>query len=170
MPTHIDEFHGTSGPVKVSFSSWYEAIMKATIPAFEDLGVPRNREPMSGKNLGAGIVALSIDSETGTRSYAASAYYKPNAGRENMVVLTNAQATRILIEDATAVGVEFAVGEKKYSVKASREVILSAGAIASPQLLELSGVGDKQILEKYGIECKVDNPNVGENMQDHLCK
>ncbi|RPA97277.1 alcohol oxidase [Choiromyces venosus 120613-1] len=167
-PTHVPEFHGTDGPIHVSFSSWYEDIMKLPMLAFAAIGVPRNVEPMSGSNVGSGIAAHSIDPATSTRSYAANAYYKPNFSRENLVVLTSAQATKVLIEDCVAVGVEYLFDGKTHTAHASKEVILSAGAVVSPQLLELSGIGDKKLLEKYGIVCKVDNPNVGEGMQDHV--
>jgi len=167
-PTHVPEFHSTDGPIHVSFSSWQEDVMKFLMPAFADIGVPRNVEPMSGCPVGSNIAALSIDPATGTRSYSANAYYRPNSSRENLVVLTGAQATRVLIEDFVVVGVEYLFDEKTHSARCSKEVILSAGAIASPQLLELSGVGDRELLERYGIECKVENPNVGEGMQDHL--
>jgi len=144
--------------------------MEFVMPAFADIGVPRNVEPMSGCPVGSNIAALSIDPATGARSYSANAYYRPNSSRENLVVLTGAQTTKVLIEDFVAVGVEYLFNGKTHSARCSREVILSAGAIASPQLLELSGVGDSKLLEKYGIECKVENPNVREGMQDHLSK
>lgn len=169
-PTHVPELHGTDGPLHVSFSSWYENVDKFLTPAFADIGVPRNAEPMGGSPVGSNIAALSVDPATGTRSYSANAYYRPNSNRENLVVLTGAQATKVLIEDLVAVGVEYIFDGKTHSAHCSQEVILSAGAIASPQLLELSGIGDRKLLEKYGIECKVENPNVGEGMQDHLCE
>jgi choline dehydrogenase-like flavoprotein len=169
-PTHEEEFHGTSGPVHVSFPTFYHGIMQVVMPAFESVGALRNPEPMGGNNVGGNITALSIDSTTGARSYAANAYYSPNSRRGNLVVLTGAEVTKILIEGLTAVGVDFTAGGKKYSVKASKEVVLSAGTIASPRLLELSGIGSKAVLQAAGIECKVNIPGVGEGMQDHLCE
>jgi choline dehydrogenase-like flavoprotein len=83
-------------------------------------------------------------------------------------VLTEAQATKILLEDKNATGVEFVHEGKTYQVKASREVVLSSGVIQSPQLLELSGIGDPEILEKAGVKCVVENKSVGANFQDHV--
>lgn len=84
--------------------------------------------------------------------------------------MTEAQATRINIEDGVATGVQFVYQGKRYTVEASREVVLSAGVIQSPQLLELSGVGDPDVLKDAGIELKVENKGVGANFQDQYVK
>ena len=83
-------------------------------------------------------------------------------------MLTEALASKVILEGNTATGVEFTHGEQKQTVKASKEVILSGGVINSPQLLELSGIGDPGVLEAAGVECKVKNERVGANFQDHV--
>ena len=99
-------------------------------------------------------------------------YYLPNAKRENLTVLLGAEAQELVLEkdgqDFAAKGVRFLSNGEEFVVKAAKEVIISGGSIASPQLLELSGIGDPSILEAAGIPVKISNINVGENLQDHL--
>lgn len=117
-------------------------------------------------------MVCTIDPDRQERSYSASAYYAPVAGRKNLHVLTNATVLNVLIEridggwNTTGVRVRYGDGEKE--IKTIREVILSAGSIQSPQLLELSGIGQRKVLEAAGIDVKIDNSNVGENLQDHM--
>lgn len=103
------------------------------------------------------------------RSYSASAYYSPNSGRKNLTVLTCAFVKRIefntRISPVTAVGVWFSLSGKELFVRATQEIILSAGTVQSPQLLELSGIGSKTHLQSLGIDMVVDNAGVGENLQ-----
>jgi choline dehydrogenase-like flavoprotein len=112
------------------------------------------------------------------RSYSASAYYCPASRRTNFHVLTGAQATKILFNssgnDIKATGVSFVSNGASFTAKASKEVVLSAGSVQTPQLLELSGIGNKTILSNLGIETLVDLPGVGMNLQvdiksSHLC-
>lgn len=126
---------------------------------------------LGGENTGIWTSPATVCPNTKKRSSAASAYYEPNKDRANLKVLCDAHATSIsLSSDSTpkAIGVHFESEGKAYHVKARKEVILSAGSIQSPQLLELSGIGGKELLEKHGVELKVENPNVGENLQEHL--
>lgn len=115
-----------------------------------------------------------MDPRSVKRSYSASAYYLPNATRPNLVVLTEALVKEVIISDHegqwTATGVRFRHGDQEFVVRVDREVILSAGSVQSPQLLELSGIGNRDTLTRGGISVKVENPNVGENLQDHLSK
>lgn len=104
----------------------------------------------------------------GRRSYAASGYLRPNIGRPNLKVLTEAMASKIILDGNTATGVEFVHDGQKHTVNASKEVILSGGVINSPQLLELSGIGDPEVLKAAGVECVVKNKRVGANFQDHV--
>jgi choline dehydrogenase-like flavoprotein len=112
----------------------------------------------------------TIDASSSTRSYAATAYFAPNIGRPNLTVLTDAQVNKITFSSHThnvhASGVSFTSKGTTYHVKASKEVILCAGAFQSPQILELSGIGSKSILTPLGIDVIVENPNVGENLQE----
>jgi choline dehydrogenase len=109
-----------------------------------------------------------------TRSYAATGYYLAAKGRSNLSVLTGALVEKILFgKDKTtgipiANGVLYSVGDETLKVTAKKEVILSAGSIGSPQILELSGIGDRKLLTKLGIDVTVANSNVGENLQDHI--
>lgn len=115
------------------------------------------------------LAAVSRTSDNpGKRSYAASGYLKPNLQRTNLKVLTEALATKIILDGNNARGVEFIHGGNKYSVKVSKEIILSGGVINSPQLLELSGIGDPEVLNAAGVQCIVENKRVGANFQDHV--
>lgn len=116
------------------------------------------------------LAAVSRDKEeNGRRSYAATGYLKPNLGRRNLKVLTEVLATKIVLDGNMATAVEFQSADgQKHAIKASREVILCGGVINSPQLLELSGIGDPEVLRAAGVECKVENKAIGANFQDHV--
>jgi choline dehydrogenase-like flavoprotein len=117
-------------------------------------------------------MVCTIDPQLQQRSYSASAYYAPAAKRKNLHVLTDATVLNVLIElvdgNWEATGVRVRHGEEEKDVICSREVILCAGSIQSPQLLELSGIGQRKVLEAAGIDVKIESPNVGENLQDHM--
>ncbi|KAF4813439.1 Dehydrogenase citC [Colletotrichum siamense] len=169
---HDDALNG-NGPLQVSFGEGYSAMNTAWMSTFEKLGLGMTGDPRGGKAFGAFQNPCSIDPETKTRSYAANAYYTTAvASRSNLVVLTEALVKKINFNtksgDAVATGVLVVAktGEEK-EISAKNEVILAAGALQTPQLLELSGIGGRQHLERHGIPVIVDNPNVGENMQDH---
>ena len=106
------------------------------------------------------------------RSYSATAYYKPSSGRKNLHLLTEAFVQEVILEEEdgqwTAKGVRFMHGGEEYSVSTEGEIIICAGSVQSPQLLELSGIGNPEILKAAGIDVKVDNPAVGENLQEHM--
>jgi choline dehydrogenase-like flavoprotein len=165
-------FHGTDGPIKTTISSslsgWMEDVWLETAKV---AGYPQPDEPRKGVSLGAFNQLLTIDPKTWTRSYSYTGYIEPHLDRPNLKILTNAKAGKILLskgsDEAVATGVEFLVDDKHYIVNVSREVISSAGSIQTPQLLELSGIGDPAILGKHGIEVVVANKAVGTNLQDH---
>jgi len=167
------ELHGKDGPIKKSFPPHLTDLHPAFLDSFEQLGIPRNPESGgAGLPIGAFLLPTSVDRKTATRSYAATGYYTPNAQRSNLVVLTGAHASKILLKSSStglqhATGVEFIKDGITHSVEATKEIILSAGSFQNPQLLELSGVGDKDILNSFGIEPVIDLPGVGENLQDH---
>ena len=106
------------------------------------------------------------------RSYSATAYYKPSSGRKNLHLLTEAFVQEVILEKEdgqwVAKGVRFIHGSEEYTVSTEGEVIVCAGSVQSPQLLELSGIGNPDILKAAGIDVKVDNPAVGENLQEHM--
>lgn len=162
---------GKSGPIHIGYAPEYSASHPLWHQTMEALGVDTNKAHLSGSNLGAWTNLGSVDPATGNRSYA-TAYYLPNASRPNLDLLTDAQVTRVILEDddgdLMAKGVRFKHGGVALSAYASREVVICAGSVQSPQLLELSGIGSPEILRKAGIAVKISNENVGENLQDHI--
>ncbi|KAK2033713.1 GMC oxidoreductase [Colletotrichum zoysiae] len=162
--------HGTSGPVANEFPKLYSPFVEAWPRTMEKLGLDVKGDPRDGKALGGYVNLLNI--KNATRSYAANAYVGPARQRANLKVMTESHVSKILFRNSKngieATGVAWTRGVEKVEAIAAKEVILAAGSIASPQLLELSGIGTRNILEKYGIDVLVDNPNVGENLQDHV--
>lgn len=160
--------HGDSGPVQSAFPEGTGDIDHAWGPTFDKLGLGIKNDPRQGATLG-GYSLLKYMDKSARRSYAAPAYYVPNAERPNLAVITNSFVKRIdfkLTEHGNkATGVDYSVAGKDYFIPTRGEVIVSAGSIQSPQILELSGIGSKSILEKFGIGVVVHNPNVGENLQ-----
>lgn len=128
------------------------------------------RDAWSGDHLGfySSLGAVNRSTDPGRRSYAATGYIKPNIGRPNLKVLTEAHAAKIILNNKRATGVEFFHGGQQYQVSSRREVMLSAGVIQTPQLLELSGIGDPAVLGKAGVRCTIENIGVGANFQDHV--
>ncbi|TFK31425.1 alcohol oxidase [Crucibulum laeve] len=169
-----NDLHGTDGPILKSFPSFWTELHGVLFDTAEALGVPRNLEPVDGNTVGTSTCFASIDPRTATRSHAATGYFEPNHARKNLLVLPNAQVLRVVIESdgnnfKRASGVEFVVGGVTMKTKnVKRDVILSAGSFQTPQLLELSGIGNPDILKKFGIETAVNLPSVGENLQDHV--
>jgi choline dehydrogenase-like flavoprotein len=164
--------HGTSGPITSTFPDSYGPLTEAWPRTYENLGLGVKGDPRKGLALGGYTNLVNIDTATHTRSYAANAYYLPVASRQNLKVLTAAHTHKILFtvrgKDRVASGVEYAKDGQTVTVSARKEVVLAAGSIASPQILELSGIGGKKLLNKLGVPVVVDNANVGENLQDHL--
>lgn len=114
------------------------------------------------------LAAVNRTTDPGRRSYSATGYLLPNINRGNLKVLTEAMATKIVLDGNAATGIEFAHDGKRHTVRVSKEIVLSAGVIQSPQLLELSGIGDPQVLKAAGVEPKIENKRVGNNFQDHV--
>lgn len=162
-----DAYRSTKGNVGVSNGNnmknpLYRAFVEAGIAA----GYTGTDDYNGFKQEGFGRKDMSV--KNGVRSSTANAYLKPAMSRPNLAVETHALTTRILIEGKRATGVEYKKGGQLHQVTATREVILSAGAIGSPQILMLSGIGPAGHLQEMGIEVKHDLPGVGENLQDHL--
>jgi choline dehydrogenase len=160
-----DEFHGGDGPVSVSNLRAHSPVAKAFIEAGISLGLPathdHNRPPQQG------IGYLQATQIFGRRCSAARAYLWPAQRRKNLTVTTKARVKRILFEGSRAIGVEFSRGGKTQAVRARKAVVLSAGALASPQILMLSGIGPAAHLKEHGIAVVHDAPGVGQNFQDH---
>ncbi|KAJ7290529.1 GMC oxidoreductase [Mycena rebaudengoi] len=170
--THDLAFRGESGPIQVTVPHSVYTVDRLFQETLVNRGLKPIKDPYGGDISGTWMASANLDPKSWTRSYAATAYYMPNKERKNFVVLTEAIVARVLFADVsgidlTANGVEFIHGGKTLKVYAKKEVILSAGAIKSPQILELSGIGRKEILENIGIDCKIDLRGVGQNVQDH---
>jgi choline dehydrogenase-like flavoprotein len=136
------------------------------------LGIETNPHPLAGSNIGVWTTICNVDPNSVQRSYAGPAYLLSSVARPNLKVITEATATEVIIDRDeqlwVAKGIRFRHGDKIYSAYAKNEVILCAGSVQSPQLLELSGIGNPGILSAAGITVKVPNNNVGENLQDHI--
>lgn len=165
------------GPIQTSFpGSASHPIREAWAETFKMSGLAMAHDPFAGSSVGAFSCLASIDPATKERSYAATAYYHPIKHRDNLRVLTGARVLKIDFDRAApppapvrATGVQYVLenGEHK-TVAAAKEVVLAAGAFQSPKVLELSGIGDRQLLARHGIDVVLDLPGVGENLQDHV--
>ncbi|MGN6145317.1 MAG: GMC family oxidoreductase [Mesorhizobium sp.] len=162
-----DRYHGDGGPLWVSDQVGPHRISRAFVKAVQQYGLPYNPD-FNGKTMyGAGLYQVTC--RYGRRRSAAVSYLRPIKGRGNLAVETHARVTRIVIENGRAVGVELAEGRNRRVVRAEREVVVSAGALNSPRLLMLSGIGDADELKAVGIDAVHHLPGVGKNLQDHLC-
>lgn len=160
-----DRYHGTAGPLMVSGHPPHP-LVERYFAAARSVGIPYNPDFNGENQEGCGPLQATIDH--GVRCGTAEAYLHPALGRRNLTVLTHAHATRILFAGSRAVGVEYLRYGEVERAQATHEVILSAGALRSPQLLLLSGVGPQDELAGLGIRARVDLPGVGKNLQDHL--
>jgi len=162
-----NEYRGDSGPLYVSDPSReYHPLCRQFFEAAGQLGYAFNADFNGAEQEGVGY--YQITTRGGRRMSAARAYLRPALRRANCELITRAHVSRVLFEGRTANGVEFIRGGHRYRVRARREVILSAGAINSPQILQLSGIGDPGLLQRFGIPTVSELPAVGRNLQDHL--
>jgi choline dehydrogenase len=161
-----DDLHGAGGPLGVSNVTDDNEICHAYIEAAVEAGIPRNNDFNGATQEGVGYYQTT--SRNGRRCSAAAGYLKQAKGRPNLTIEVNALASRVVFEGRRASAVEYRVKGRPRVAKAGREIILSGGAINSPQLLQLSGVGPAQLLKDHGIDVVLDAPGVGANLQDHL--
>ena len=159
-------YHGADGPLAVSDIGDRHPLIDAFIAGAGELGVPATDDFNGAAQEGAGYYQLTT--WRGWRWSTAKGYLKPARARTNLTVRTEAQATGVIVEGGRAVGVRYRQGGVDREVRCSREVLLAAGAIQSPQLLQLSGIGPAALLRRHGIRVERDLPGVGENLQDHL--
>jgi choline dehydrogenase len=157
---------GMGGPLYVGDTAMDHTVSSAMVAAFEQAGVPRQLD--LGADTRGGVIFTRLNVKNGLRKSAAVAYLHPAMKRPNLRVETRALASRIIFEGTKAVGIAFERGGEMHIGRARREVILSGGAINSPQLLELSGIGQPEILAGHGIAVVAASPQVGENLQDHF--
>ena len=158
--------HGTDGPLWCSDIKHKHELIEAIIKGAEELGVPRTDDFNAGDQEGVGYYQLFT--RRGLRCSAAVAYLRPAEGRTNLRVEVGAHATGLVLEGRRAVGVRYRRNGQLCEARAAREVVLAAGALQSPQLLQLSGIGPGELLARHGIEVKHHLPGVGLNLQDHL--
>ena len=158
--------HSDKGPLWSSDIGGEHELMEAIIRGASELGVPRTEDFNSGNQEGVGYYQLFT--HNGLRISSAGAYLKPARNRANLRIETDAHTTGVILEGRRAVGVRYRQNGVEREARASREVILSAGALQSPQLLQLSGIGPASLLQKHGIGVVHDLPGVGQNLQDHL--
>jgi choline dehydrogenase len=162
-----DDYHGDQGTLWVSNMRLQRAICDAWVAAAQEAGYPFNPDYNGATQEGVGYFQLTT--RNGRRCSAAVAFLNPARKRPNLTIVTHAQASRILFDGARAIGVAYRDRSGRERVaKAGAEVILSSGAIGSPQLLMLSGIGEAAHLQDHGIAVRQDLPAVGRNMQDHL--
>ncbi|MAN46936.1 MAG: choline dehydrogenase [Hyphomonas sp.] len=162
-------FHGGAGPLKVSESPMNSPIYRAFLQAGEEAGYKTTQDFNGADQEGVGRYQRTI--HKGERWSASFGYLRPIVGvRPNLTVISTGLVTRVLIENGRATGVEVVEGKGRLSqeIHASEEVLVCAGAVQSPQLLQLSGIGNPDHLGRFGIEAKVKSPKVGQNLQDHL--
>ncbi|MDE1922045.1 MAG: choline dehydrogenase [Gammaproteobacteria bacterium] len=161
-----DAYRGDRGPLGTRYGSLKNPLHAAWLAAAEQAGYARTDDINGAQQEGFGRMDMTV--ANGRRASAANAYLRPAMKRRNLVVMTQALATRILFEGRRAVGVEFRRGDALHVARARRETILAGGPINSPQLLQLSGIGPAKLLRELGIPVVHDLPGVGENLQDHL--
>ena len=161
-----DTYRGSDGPLKVTAGKMNNPLHKAWMMAGKEAGYPITEDPNGYQQEGFGRMDMTVDS--GRRSSAAKAYLRQASTRKGLTIKKNTIVNRVLIKDGRAIGVEFTKRGSAICVYATKEVILSAGAINSPQLLMLSGIGPANYLADLDIPIVKDLPGVGENLQDHL--
>ena len=160
-----DDFHGRNGDLSVSDLRNDNLACAAWVKAAQEYGLPYNPDFNGASTLGVGAYQLSISKRF--RASAATAFLKPALKRVNITLKTAAHVSKIVIEHGRAVGVEWVSNGQSFVARAESEVVLAAGALQSPQILQLSGVGPAALLQSHGIDVVHDSPEVGENLQDH---
>ncbi|THV06771.1 alcohol oxidase [Dendrothele bispora CBS 962.96] len=168
------EVYGTKGPLHRVLPRWISQLHMPFYKALHSLGVPHQYDSSNGHTAGTGTGTGAIHPHTATKTSAVSAYYEPAKDRPNFTVIKFAHVHKVLFsrtddsENLVATGVEYIQDGSIKIVMAKKEVILSAGSCQTPQLLELSGIGDSKVLAAHGIPVLQDLPGVGANLQDHL--
>jgi choline dehydrogenase-like flavoprotein len=161
-----DALHGAGGPLNVADLRTPHPFARLFIQAAVQAGIPANNDFAGETQEGAGF--YQVTQKNGERWSVARGYLEPARNRPNLAIITDALATRILFEGKRAVGVRYLQGGTEHTVRARREVLLAAGALQSPQLLMVSGLGPAAQLVQHGVPVIADLPGVGQNLQDHL--
>ncbi|SMP64769.1 GMC family oxidoreductase [Noviherbaspirillum suwonense] len=165
-----DAFHGSGGEWRVEKQRLKWDILEAFRDAAEQVGIPKTGDFNRGDNNGCGY--FDVNQRRGIRWNTSKAFLKPASKRSNLTIMTGCHVQRLKLATTergkVCTGVEFIGGGRAFTADATRETLLCAGAIGSPQILQLSGIGPGHLLQKHGIPVEVDAPDVGENLQDHL--
>ncbi len=163
-----NDYRGGSGPVSTSNGNNMKLnpLYGAFIEAGKEAGYPETIDYNGEQQEGFGPMHMTVGG--GVRSSTSNAYIKPAKNRSNLKIITNVLVQKIILENTIATGIEYSINGNKKILKANKEVILCAGSIGSPQLLQLSGIGPKKVLNDAGVEVLHELPGVGENLQDHL--
>ncbi len=161
-----EPLHSKTGPLKASSIPKKHPLVESFIKSAVNLGVPETDDFNNLTQEGVGYYQLST--HKGLRCSTAVAYLNPIKSRSNLTILTDSQVMRIIFEGRRAVAIELMRHGKKQTIRANKEIILSAGALQSPQILQLSGIGPAALLREFNIPIIHDLPGVGENLQDHL--
>ena len=164
--TWRNEFHGQGGPLNVTELRSPSSLNQRFLQAAQNQGLPLNADYNGAEQFGAFM--YQVTHKNGERCSAAKGYLTPHLSRPNLKVMTQVLTEKVLLEQGRAIGVKARVDGTVQEIRARREVILSAGAFGSPQLLQLSGIGPGAWLQQHGIATQVDLPGVGENLQDHI--
>lgn len=164
--TWRNEFHGQGGPLNVAELRSPSSLNQRFLQAAQNQGLPLNGDYNGAEQFGAFM--YQVTHKNGERCSAAKGYLTPHLSRPNLKVMTQVLTEKVLLEQGRAIGVKVRVDGTVQEIRARREVILSAGAFGSPQLLQLSGIGPGAWLQQHGIATQVDLPGVGENLQDHI--
>lgn len=161
-----DDFHGGDGELRVEEQRLSWEILDAFREAAAETGIPKTTDFNRGDNEGCGY--FQVNQRKGVRWSAAKAFLRPIEGRSNLTVMTQAQAEKLVLDGKRVTGIDFQQGGQRRRAAARGEVVLTAGAVGSPQLLQLSGIGPGAVLQAQGIDVAHELPGVGENLQDHL--
>ena len=160
------EFHGTGGPLSVEDQRIKLDILDVFMNAAEEIGIPKVNDFNTGTNHGCGYFQVTV--KNGLRCSTSVGYLRPIKNRKNLKIETNAHVKNIEFEKKKAIGLSFWKGNQLIKVRAKKEVILSAGSIGSPHILQVSGIGDSTKLNKHGINIICNLRGVGKNLQDHI--
>ncbi|MBC7180643.1 MAG: GMC family oxidoreductase N-terminal domain-containing protein, partial [Roseovarius sp.] len=160
------DLHGAGGEWRVEKTRVRWQVLDSFLEAAEQAGIPRTDDFNSGDNEGGGY--FEVNQRSGIRWSTSKAFLRPAKSRKNLHILTGAQAERLIVEEGEVKGVVYHHEGRRISAHAARETVLCAGAIGSPALLELSGIGNGAVLQNAGISPVVEVPQVGSNLQDHL--
>ncbi|MDP6348819.1 MAG: FAD-dependent oxidoreductase [Chloroflexota bacterium] len=161
-----NEYHGVGGDLNVTQQIQHNPLTRAFVRGWQELGVEFNADVNGATQ--DGVTFYDVTQRNARRESAATAFLRPAMNRPNLTVITKAQATKLLFEGKKVVGVEYRRGRETHVARADGEVVLSGGAVNSPRLLMLSGIGPADHLRGVGIDVVHDLPGVGQNFQDHM--